>query len=54
MYLYVIRFRVVDTIRIVCCMDVVAILQFSCKPDDIFKFSYFYRNEIFFPLDMTY
>jgi hypothetical protein len=33
-----------NTIGIVCCMHVVAILQFSYMPDDTFKFSFLHGN----------
>jgi len=33
-----------NTVRIVCCMHVVAILQVSYMPDDTFKFSFLHGN----------
>jgi hypothetical protein len=51
---YLIRFTDINAIRIVGCMHVVAILQFSYKPDAIFKLSYMNGNEIFRPPDVTY
>ena len=42
------------TIRIVCCMHVLVILQFFYMSDVIFKFSFLHGNEIFRPPDMVY
>jgi len=51
---YVIRFCGINSIRIVCCMQVVTLLQFSYMPDDTFKFSLLHGNEIFPSPDMAY
>jgi len=44
----------INSIRIVCCMQVVAILQLCYMPDDNFKFSFLHGNEIFSPPDIAY